>query len=219
MTIDPAAIIFDFGGVLAHFYHPLLFQELETRLDLERGTLFEILWNSPDWRLAEIGAISDAEYWRRIGPCLGLKAQPAIRQLQAELFGAVQADPRLLDLIRRLRGRYQTGLLSNASDAVNPESLATRYGIVDLFDVIIVSARVGLAKPDPAIFRLALERLGCAAEATLFVDDHGPNVEAAAALGMRAIHFRDFETLLPALQQAGMSLPSRNPDPWVDVDR
>ncbi|MBL7183721.1 MAG: HAD-IA family hydrolase, partial [Anaerolineae bacterium] len=71
---------------------------------------------------------------------------------------------------------------------------------------------VGLAKPDPAIYQLALERLGTAPEATVFVDDYEPNVAAAAELGIRAIHFVGYEALTLALQKQEVILaPTHRP--------
>lgn len=219
MSPNVEAVIFDFGGVVAQFYQPHLFQTLESRLGLQAGSLSASLWSSPEWRMAEVGAISDTEYWRRIAPRLGLESAAAIHSFQQELFGAAGSDPRMIDLIRLLRGRYRTGLLSNASDASDPKRLADRYGVVDLFDVMIISAQVGLAKPDPAIFRLALKRLDCAPQATIFVDDFAPNVEAAAALGMRGIHFLGYEALIPALRQQGVEVPDGNVQPHPAAER
>jgi len=57
------------------------------------------------------------------------------------------------------------------------------------FDAVVVSCEVGCMKPDPAIFRIALERLGVAAGDSLFVDDRAVNVAGAEAIGMNALHF------------------------------
>jgi putative hydrolase of the HAD superfamily len=205
MKSDIEAIIFDFGGVMMDFRQLSSFQEQESQLGLEPGGLSEILWRSPDWRLAEVGIITDEEYWRRTGAKLGLHTSEAIRNFVQTLFRDAKTDRRMADLVRRLRGRYRTGLLSNASDVL-PRLLRERYGLDGLFDVKVVSALVGLAKPDPAIYRLALERLGTVPEATVFVDDYEPNVAAAAELGIRAIHFVGYEALIPALQKQGVML-------------
>ncbi len=212
MKSDIEAIIFDFGGVMVDFRQLDSFQKQEARLELQPGKLAEILWQSPDWRLAEVGAITDEEYWRRIGARLGLHTLEAIRGFVENLFRDAQTDPRMADLVRWLRGRYRTGLLSNASDVL-PRLLGERYGLDGLFDVEVVSALVGLAKPDPAIYQLALERLGTAPEATILVDDYEPNVASAAALGIRAIHFVGYEALILALQKQGVALP---PDTTTD---
>ena len=182
MTSNIEAIIFDFGGVMAPFDELDSVQEQESRLGLQPGDLAEMLWRSADWRLAKVGAITDEEYWRRIGDRLGLHTPEAIRDFQQDLFRDARTDPQMADLVRQLRGRYRLGLLSNASDVL-PRLLRERYGLDGLFDVEVVSALVGLAKPDPAIYQLALERLGTAPEATVFVDDYEPNVVAAATMG------------------------------------
>lgn len=206
MTSDIEAIIFDFGGVLVTFDQLDSFQEQEARRGLQPGNLAKILWQSPDWRLAEVGAITDEEYWRRIGARLGLHTPEAIRDFQQGLFRDAKTDPQMADLVRWLQGQYRTGLLSNASDIL-PRLIRERYGLDRLFDVEVVSALVGLAKPDPAIYQLMLERLGTPPEATVFVDDYEPNVASAAALGIRAIHFVGYEALIVALQKQGVMLP------------
>ena len=205
MTSNIEAIIFDFGGVMVPFNELDSFQEQEARLGLRPGSLAEMLWRSADWRLAEVGAITDEEYWRRIGAQLGLHTTEAIRDFQQDLFRDARTDLQMANLVRRLRGRYRIGLLSNASDIL-PRLLRERYGLDGLFDVEVVSALVGLAKPDPAIYQLALERLGTAPEATVFVDDYEPNVAAAAELGIQGIHFVGYEALIPALQKQGVML-------------
>lgn len=205
MTSDIEAIIFDFGGVMVPFDQLDSFQEQEARLGLPPGGLAEILWQSPDWELAEVGAITDEEFWRRTGVRLGFHTPEEIRDFLQDLFRDAKTDPRMADLVRQLRGRYRTGLLSNASDVL-PRLLRERYGLDGLFDVEVISALVGLAKPDPAIYQLALERLGTAPEATVFVDDDQPNVTAAAELGIRAIHFVGYEALITALQKQGVIL-------------
>jgi len=206
VTTQPTveAIIFDLGGVLIQVYQEERFRDLEAQWSLSPGQLAEILWRSDDHRLAEVGVITDSEYWRRIAPRLGLHTPEALNAFQRDLFGPVVVTQSMVNLVRRLHGPYRTGLLSNASDAVTPAFIAERYGLGGLFDVTIVSALVGLAKPDAAIFRLAMEQLGSAPEATVFVDDYPPNVGAAAALGIQAIHFSGYEALIAELEQWGV---------------
>jgi hypothetical protein len=76
------AIIFDGGGVMAQVAQPALFGIWEERLGLEPGSLYEILWQSPEWQLAEVGAITDGEYWQRIGARLHLPGPGMVQQLQ-----------------------------------------------------------------------------------------------------------------------------------------
>jgi epoxide hydrolase-like predicted phosphatase len=62
---------------------------------------------------------------------------------------------------------------------------------MDLFDDVVDSCDVGLRKPDPAIYRLACERLGVAPEAAVFLDDTRRHVEGARQVGLHAILVRD----------------------------
>jgi putative hydrolase of the HAD superfamily len=206
MISNIEAIIFDFGGVMVPFGQMDSLKEQEARLGLQPGGLAEVLWQSPDWRLAEVGAITDEEYWQRTGARLGFHTTEATRNFALALFRDAKTDQRMADLVRRLRSRYRTGLLSNASDVL-PRLLGERYSLDGLFDVEVYSSLVGMAKPDPAIYHLALERLSTPPEATIFVDDYEPNVEAAAELGIQGIHFVGYEALILALQEQGVVLP------------
>jgi len=64
--------------------------------------------------------------------------------------------------------------------------LKERHTFWDIFEGIVVSAEVGMLKPDPAIFRYTLEKFGLAAEETVFIDDYPRNVDGAASVGIQA---------------------------------
>lgn len=70
-----------------------------------------------------------------------------------------------------------------------------RFAVLEVFTDVVVSGFVGLAKPDPEIYRLALSRAGVPASACAFVDDRPENVDAAAALGIEGVGFTDAATL------------------------
>jgi putative hydrolase of the HAD superfamily len=75
--------------------------------------------------------------------------------------------------------------------------------IDELFEVVVDSAFVGLRKPDPAIFRLTLERLGgVAPERCVFLDDLDVNCAAARELGMAAVRFESAEQAIPEVESA-----------------
>lgn len=76
--------------------------------------------------------------------------------------------------------------------------------VLDHFDDIVVSGDEKLAKPDPAIFRLAERRFGHRAQDMLFIDDNRANIEAAAKLGWQVHHFRDAHGLEADLGQRGL---------------
>jgi HAD superfamily hydrolase (TIGR01549 family) len=99
-------------------------------------------------------------------------------------------------------------VLSNA-DYTLPQRLREVYGIFDLFDDVVCSADVGLAKPDPKIYALSAERLNLAPEACVFIDDTEGNCVAAREAGMAAVHFRVDEghSLADQLAAIGVDIP------------
>jgi 2-haloacid dehalogenase len=107
-------------------------------------------------------------------------------------------------VVRELReaGVRQVGL-TNFSAELYPHAPA-RFPFLDLLDDVVVSGREGIAKPDPAVYRLAAERAGLPLSALAFVDDKVLNVEAATALGMRGIVFTGADPLRADLRALGL---------------
>jgi putative hydrolase of the HAD superfamily len=192
------ALIFDFGGVLSRTEDQQPRQRLAARLGLTMEQLYDIVFNSDFARLSEVGQLTSEERWERMGQALGLRTAEEIGAFLNEFFSGDKFDEELGRHIRRWHRCYKTALLSNAGDSLAVH-VRDRLGLGDAFDEIIISALVGSAKPDPAIFRLALERLQVAPPEAIFVDDMLPNVQAAAALGIHAIQFTTREALLAEL--------------------
>jgi putative hydrolase of the HAD superfamily len=102
----------------------------------------------------------------------------------------------MIGYMRELRGRgLRMAILTNNVREWEPLWRGKLPAIDEIFELVVDSAFVGMRKPDPAIYSLTVERLGdeLRPEECVFVDDTEPNVEAARALGMRAVHFRDAE--------------------------
>jgi 2-haloacid dehalogenase len=118
------------------------------------------------------------------------------------LVGPVPGSVELLAELRE-RGDVRLLALTNWSAEMFPHALAG-YPFLSWFEALVVSGREGVAKPDPRIFRLLLERHGLAAAETVYVDDAPPNVAAADALGLTALRFVDAPTLRADLARLGL---------------
>lgn len=181
------AIIFDYDGVMtASAERVQQYAAAAETLGLTTDELYQRLWESEYWQQVKRGHISDSDFWRGMLPAFGLEADdwptgPLAFLVQETL------DPMMVGLVQRLRGRYQLALLSNATPAY--ETRWRNFGLYDLFEVIINSAAVGLAKPDPEIYHLCLERLGRQPGECLFIDDKPRNTVAAEALGIPSLVF------------------------------
>ena len=185
---EPAGIIFDFGGVLWNMRWDVC-RDLESTHGLPDGAIVRTLYGSDAWRGVERGR-GDLDAWReeahRALEALAARALPRLH----DLWRAAQAPiVENIALVRTLRPPYWLAILSNA-DRTLWERLRDRVAIHDLFDDIVCSAEVGIAKPEPGIYALASERLRLPPEACVFVDDHEPNVRAAEAAGLAAVLHR-----------------------------
>lgn len=107
----------------------------------------------------------------RMFPGLGLSADAISADLAVRLPQFVEPDPAVLRLVRDLSGRYSTAVVTNGSRRVQRPKLE-RAGLASAVGPVLISGEVGLRKPDPALFRLALRRAGVAPEDALFVGDH-----------------------------------------------
>jgi putative hydrolase of the HAD superfamily len=145
----------------------------------------------------ETGRIDPGEFDRRLATALSLGLDKPIEpaNLTARLFGLLGPDDRMRRAISLARAHgLKTGLISNTW-GVNPPEDAS-----GLFDVVVLSGREGLRKPQPEIYLLAAERLGVPPAACVFVDDLPANVEGAAGVGMTAILHRDPAITIPRLE-------------------
>jgi len=200
MSESIRGIIFDIGGVLVRTIDPAGRARWEQRLSLPPGGAEASVLNSPTGHRAQRGEITDADLWQWVQEELQLGDE--LEQFRADFWRGDAVDPKLIDLIQRLRPRYRTAVISNATDALH--ATLAHYGLGELFDVIVGSAYEGVMKPDAAIYTRALERLGMRPSETVFIDDAPGNVAAAATLGMHAIRFTPALDLESELARLGV---------------
>ncbi len=164
-------------------------RELDRAHDLPRSSVFETLYRTPAWSDVERG-IGDPGAWLDAAHReLEHRAGRPLPRLHEEWRKAQAPIEPNLELLRALRPAYRLSLLSNADISLR-RRLEGELGVHHLFDDIVVSAEVGMAKPEPGVFRLAAGRLGLAPEECAFVDDWDQNVRAAEAVGMAAVLYR-----------------------------
>ena len=182
------AVIFDFGGVLWDMRWDVA-RELDRAHGLPKSSVFETLYRCAAWNDIECGAGDPAAWAEGAHRELERRAGRALPRLHEEWRRAQVAIDANIALVRALRPPYRCSVLSNADLSLRA-CLKGELGLEHLFDDIVVSAEVGMAKPRPEIFHLAADRLGLPAQACVFVDDWDQNVEAARAVGMQAVLHR-----------------------------
>jgi len=185
--------VFDLGGVLERIDD---FEEVLGGKWLERLALSPEEFKArlaavdPD-RLSEIGQMSEAEWAARCASCLHLSPEQQ-REFSADVWDwyCGELDQELMAFGASLRPRVRTAIISNSADGARREELG-RYALDEIFDPIIYSHEVGMAKPDPAIFELAWSLMRVAPAEMIFVDDVAGHIAAARGLGIHGILHRD----------------------------
>jgi epoxide hydrolase-like predicted phosphatase len=204
-----SAVICDFGGVLTT---PLVrtflaFQEHSGVSLEELGNAMAKLARESDgehplFRL-EKGLITEHEFLRSLEDALG--GDVKLEGFGERYFEHLHPNEEMIELMRRLRARgLRMALLTNNVREWEPLWRAKLPDIDEIFEVVVDSAFVGMRKPEPGIYELTLDRLGGGVVASdcLFVDDTEANCEMATELGMTAVHYRDNEQALPAIEAA-----------------
>ena len=185
------AVAFDIGGVLERVAPPgHWLGTWQDRLGLGAAEFQAAITSVDPDDIIKTGGLSEAQYRRRYAAALSLSGVRT-EQFMADLWDwyCGELDHELTSYAAGLRPRYTTAILSNSADGARREEQA-RYSFADLFDAIIYSHEVGLAKPDRRIYALLCGRLGVAPGELVFVDDVQENVDAAIAFGIQGVLHR-----------------------------
>jgi 2-haloacid dehalogenase len=198
---DRPTVVLDLGGVLVDWDPRYLYDQLLPAHEVD-AFLEEVGFAA--WNRQQDAGASWADAVRRHGELYPhrrelLAAYPA--RFPETLGGEVPGSVALLHELHDAQVRLLA--LTNWSAETFPHARA-RFDWLDLFEDVVISGVEGMAKPDPGIFRLLLDRHGLSAAATVFVDDSPANVHAAADLGLTALLFRTAEDLRVDLSRLGL---------------
>ena len=193
-------VMLDYGGVVSHPPTQQDFALLAGVAGAGVPAFVDVYW---EWRGAyDLAELDVTGYWRQIGRSLGRSYGEAevaeLARLDCASWLRLQAGTVALIEDLAAAGR-PLALLSNApdqlADAIRALPIAAHFG------QLIFSCQLKLAKPDPRCYGEALTRLGASAEEVIFVDDRSENVAAAAALGLRSVHFTSPERMRAAVTE------------------
>ncbi|MDA8045612.1 MAG: HAD-IA family hydrolase [Actinomycetota bacterium] len=195
------AVFWDFGGVLTTSPFDA-FGAYEEANGLDPGFIRRLNATNPDtnaWARFERSEVSAAEFaalFEAEAEAAGARVDAA--SLMASLRGDLR--PAMVRAVERCRAHVKTGLLTNnfSSGDDGPNAYTP---VLELFDVVVESSRVGYRKPDPHFYEMACRMLGIDAGEAVFLDDLGVNLKPARAMGMSTIKVTDPAAALEELQQ------------------
>jgi putative hydrolase of the HAD superfamily len=208
------AVLFDFGGVLTESPFDA-FADYERRVGLPEGFLRRLnAANHHDnaWARHERSEIDLDEFCALYEE----EARAAGGEVDAMAVLACLRPalrPAMVEAVRRCHERLATALLTNNVLAMTEGDDGGMLALVEgLFDVVVESARVGVRKPDPRFYELALDQLRVGAADAVFLDDLGVNLKPARAMGMHTIKVTDADDAIAELESVvGFALRATDP--------
>src|SRR5579871_5311510 len=206
------AVIWDFGGVLTS--SPF---EAFGRFETERGLPADIIRRTNTanhlenaWAKFERAEV-DIETFDRLFAEESRAFGAEVRGKDVLPLLAGDLRPEMVEALRRIKSRFKTGCITNnlPANAIGSAGGRTLYlaEVMTLFDHIIESAKIGLRKPDPKIYRMMVDALGVDPAACIYLDDLGINLKPARAMGMTTIKVTNAQQAIAELEAAtGLSL-------------
>ncbi len=192
-------IFFDWGGVIADDPGDDFLSKLLLSIGANEAQVQEIF---DSYMISFMkGEISEAEYWDNLKKHYGFTIHDTISD-EFKQWRGLEINERVLALATAAKSSgFQTALLTNVIEPTyNVLDAAHCY---DHFDIIIASCKVGLVKPQPEIYQLALDTMKTSAAQSVFIDDKQKNLDPAIAMGFRTVLaqnpdqiIRDVEKLL-----------------------
>lgn len=192
-------LVIDLDGVIRHWdesYYP----EAEAALGVPEGALLAVAFGEDRLARASDGRLTFEDWCQEIGQAMAAEhgADPdAAAEAWSESRWSI--DLTMIDLITATRETVPVALLSNASTRLVHD--LDQSGILDVFDAVISSADIRVAKPEAAAYQAAAAAIGVPVERCLFIDDLPANIEGARAAGMRAELFTGPDELRDLLRE------------------
>ncbi|MCU1351228.1 MAG: HAD-superfamily hydrolase, phosphatase [Acidimicrobiales bacterium] len=194
------AALFDFGGVILSSPFEA-FAHHEAELGLPDGFIRQLNATNPDanaWARLERNEISVDGFIE----AFEAEARAAGGELDAQVvLGLLSGElrPEMAEAVRRCSERLKTAMLTN--NVVSMDAGDRFAHVVEHFDAVIESSKVGVRKPDTRFYELACEALEIEPSEAVFLDDLGVNLKPARALGMTTIKVTDPAVAIAELEQ------------------
>ncbi len=196
-------VISDLGKVVVSFDNSIFFAKMAECCPYSKEDVDNL--TTTHFYLIELfdkGELTPHEFYRRV-------IETFKADIEYEKFFSIYNDvfslnPEVLNVLKRLKGRYRLVLLSN-TDVMRYGFIKKRFPEILIFDDYVLSYEVGAMKPDPQIYRVALKKARAKPEECIFIDDIKENVDAATGLGIKGIVIEPQTDLRAALQEFGLT--------------
>ena len=196
-------VISDLGGVVVDFNADQLVHQLSQLLGRSFEDVQAVIYHPELLLPFELGRMRPQAYYE------GLKAKLKLSWTYEQFVTAwnniFTENHDVTQILQRLRKRHTLMVLSNTNE-LHLSHIRAAFPSLSFFNHWIASCEVGLRKPDPQIYLLALERAGVRAQSAVYIDDRPELVDAGRSLGLIGIRFEDSRQLEQDLQSIGLNL-------------
>jgi len=195
-------VLSDLGGVVVDFNADRIVLQVSQLVGKPFDEVQAVIYHKELLLLFEIGRMSPKEYYEGLKSRLGLSW--TYEQFVRSWNDIFSENAEVVQILQRLRKRHKIVALTNTNE-LHINHIRATLPSLSLFSDWVASCEVGTRKPEPEIYRLALERMGVRADRAVYIDDRPEMVEAGAALGLKAIHFESSRQLEQELQALGLN--------------
>lgn len=198
------AVLFDYGMVLSGPPDVAAREQMEALLHADQHSFHTTYWRFRD--AYDRGSLNAPDYWRAVATELGrqLDKTTLAQLIDADTTQWSQPNEPMIRWAAALQhAGIKTGILSNIGDGMEA-GIRNRFGWLNDFAHHTFSHRLGIAKPDAAIYQQASQGLQAAPNEILFIDDREENILAARVAGMVAVQYSTHDAFIAAMQNAGL---------------
>ena len=196
-----AYIVFDLGNTLIRFDHNISANKIAKLFDVDAKEIYDTFFDSDITRPFERGAISAAEFHAKASKLLGFDLPyNDFVKIWNDIFWE---DERMCELARELKKKYKLILLSNIS-ILHFEHINKKFDIIQVFDELVLSYKVGAIKPERKIFDEVVKRAGGDRARLFYIDDREDLIKAAIELGIDSVKFENVDKLREIMKKKGI---------------
>ncbi|HIG52018.1 hypothetical protein CXT76_02195 [Candidatus Parvarchaeota archaeon] len=197
------AIIFDIGKVLVDFDNDLFIRKISKTSNKSSQEIHDLIYNSSNLtKEYEVGKISSQEFFNKSKKLCKLKiSEENFQEAYSNIFTPIDDS---LDLVKKLKKKYQLALLSNISEW--DFEIGIKPILKDLFKEMTLSYKVKYLKPAKEIYLDLINKLNLNAEECIFIDDLEKNVIGAKKIGIKTIQYKSYKNLLKELRKLGVEI-------------
>jgi putative hydrolase of the HAD superfamily len=201
------ALIFDMGGVVVFYDHRIAAKKMSKLTSVPSKKIFNVL-NGAHNTFTKTYELGKPTYWKIAAKNLGIKKIPGKKfdRFWTTIFWPNQ---KLISFMKKLKKKYRIAIISNTG-ALHKNYLSKKYNLNKLTTKQVYSYKLGIQKPHPKIYRVALKKLNVKPEEAIFIDDRLENVNGAKKFGMKGIVFKNNKQAIREIEKI-LKIKIQNP--------